>query len=751
MIYFEIRPWGQPPTPLLPKTLVAELAHMPAPASLRDVLGLQSTLTVLSGALWEQVDAVNDNCLKDIVELVRPQLSSLAHLPIRSGEALIHPVQNLPFSTRTRNCIFKHLELFAARRLTFGDILSVPSFGTRSAIEFACVIEAALDHAPISASGTAGDEKPGLKTSSTPQKIKLAFQTLAAYAAGERNLKTLAEVLPNPLEDWPPEIKRLWGYLEQVGTREIAGDLIKQYSVPELMSWALTPLDDRSREILAKRVCVTEGAVTLEVLGNRFGLTRERIRQMEKKAITQLGQLRSSEFSPVIRRAQAVRAKLGVGVPANDETISEVLTWATLDFGSGSNVYPSFARAILLWLAGPYKRRDDWLFAERDLKKPSLNALLDRRDESGMVSNFAIGEVLTHIGFHERIHEAWLAVLRNFQPVDGGYIYLKGSIPDKVLVLLRYHNRPIALNEIMELLGSGSIRSVRIRLIEDPRLWRINKQCEFVIAGTPGYVEYTKITDQIVLEIESCGGEAPFDHLVEKLARVYGVRETSVAIYINTPMFTKDENGIVRVQDTEVAVDFSADITKTAACYQSSDGTWCWRILVDKNIARGSGRIVPDAFAQELGCSIGDKIEVDTTAGKLTFSWPLTSSMRASIGSLRHAIASCQAEIGDFLFVRATKPKVTFERLSKELLHSTQSDLGRLSLLVGCGEVDDDSDALERIATALGNRKTSEQDIILETRRILNARGEMELAELIPSPKLLMDDYVAKMGDLFDQ
>ena len=122
---------------------------MAVPASLRDTLGLQSTLAVLNGALWEQVDTVSDNCLKDIIELVRPQLSSLAHLSIRSGEALKCPVQDLPFSTRTRNCVSEHLERFTARRLTFGDILSVPSFGTRSAIEFACVIEAVMDYASI--------------------------------------------------------------------------------------------------------------------------------------------------------------------------------------------------------------------------------------------------------------------------------------------------------------------------------------------------------------------------------------------------------------------------------------------------------------------------------------------------------------------------------------------------------------------------------------------------------------------------
>ena len=94
---------------------------------------------------------------------------------------------------------------------------------------------------------------------------------------------------------------------------------------------------------------------------------------------------------------------------------------------------------------------------------------------------------------------------------------------------------------------------------------------------------------------------------------------------------------------------------------------------------------------------------------------------------------------------------MTFERLSKEVLDSSGSDLGRLSLLVGCVGVDDDRDALERIAIVLGNTKTSEKERLLESRRILNARGETELAELIPSPTLSMDEYVENMGKLFDK
>ena len=751
MTNHEVQPWGRAPTPLLPKILVAELGHMAAPLSLRDVLGLQATLRDLNGVVWEHIDSVGAQTLKDIVESIRPVLSSLAHLSIRSGEPLCRPVQDLPFSNRTRNCVSQHLERFTVRKLSFGNILAVPSFGVRSAIEFACVVEAAMERNSNVMIEDTSRQSIRSRASSTPQEIKSAFQMLAAYAAGERNVETLADVLPSPRDEWPPEIKHLWVSLSHVGTREIAGELVKRYAVPELMSRALVPLDERLREIVAERITVTERAVTLEALGKRMGVTRERIRQLEKKALSHLERVRNSEFHPVIRRAQAVRARLGVGVPADDKVLQDTLDWATKDIRQNSDISPEVAGALLLWLAGPYKKRQGWLLAERHLKKLTLDAILERRDDRGLTPNDAIYDVLTQFGFNEKTHTAWLGLLRNFLEVDGGYLYFKGSIPEKVRTLLRFHKRPMSIEEIIELLESSSIRSVRQRLIDDSGFWRINKQSEFVIAGTPGYDEYTGITDEIVQEIEACGGEAPFDRLVEKLTRVYGVKENSVVAYINTPMFTKDESGIVRVRDSEIVIDVSTDITKTAGCYQKPDGFWFWRILVDKDVVRGSGRLVPNAFAKEVGCGIGDKIEVDTTEGKLTFSWPLTSTTGASIGSLRSALVSCEAELGDYLFVCATKPKVSFERLSKYTLDSAGTVLERLCLIIGAGKADGDNDATKKIATALGITRTESDNVLIECVRRLNARGESDLAEMIPSPKLSMDDYVANMEKLFDR
>ncbi len=749
MTQHEIQPWGTPPTPLLPKTLLVELGDEAVPPALRNALGVQATLSALNGSCWEQLDSISEDSLREMVNAVRPKLSSLKHINIRSAQPLSRPVQYLPFSTRTRNAVAKHLDVFSSKLLTFGDILSVPAFGARSAIEFACIVEAAIAQSECTKSDPAVADRSLVRAMSTPGEIKSAFQALAAYAAGERNHGTLDGILPAAPEEWPPEIRQLWASLGKVRTREMAGDLAKRYSVAELIARALAPVEERLLKILAERVLVTGRAATLETIGDRIGVTRERVRQLEKKALRHLERFRQAEFRPVIRRSKALAERLGVGVPASDQSIVEALEWSSRDLRNNGDLDTSFAKALLLWLAGPYKEREGWLLAQRHLPRLTLDALLDCQDERGLISDSAVAETLTRFGFREKYHEDWVGRLRNFHRVEDGFIFFKGSILEKARALMRYYERPLTVEEMLERIGSDSVRSVRQRLIDDPGFWRINKQSQFVIAGTTGYDEYTGITDEIVQELEACGGQAPFDHLVEKLSRVYGVKESSVIAYLSTPMFTKDGNDIVRVRDAGEGIDVTTDISKTAACYQTSDGIWYWRILVDDNVARGSGRLVPNAFAQLLGCDLGQKIEVESECGPITVSWPLASTTGASIGSLRQAIAHCGAELGDYIFVRATKPAITFIRLDENILKNTTNPVIRLSLILGCERPADDDDAIRKISEVLGIAKLSVDQSRMAARRLLQARGETDLAELISAPTLSVDDYISNMGELF--
>lgn len=745
---YKVQPWGKPTTPLLPKSLAESLKHMPLPSSLRRVLGPDATIAILNGSLWDRVNSVDKDSLYQIINMVRPLLRSYQHLPIRSGEPLSVPIESLPFSRRTSNIVRLNLNLFSSPYLTFEDILQVNMLGVRSAIEFACVLEAAI----LNMSNTEQTGVPSQSNSHTipiPNEIISAFQSLAAYAAGEEGHSTLANVLPEAEEDWPPEIKMLWNKIGEIDSQQLAGDIINRYSAPLIISRALESIDNRLSEILTKRVLAIDNVMTLELLGKSWSVTRERVRQIEKQAISYLQQFKSDDFGPIIRKAKRLRERLGIGVPVNDQLINNALASVTGDLDYISDI--NLVNSLLLWLAGPYKIYDGWLLAKKDLPRLTLEAILDRRDDRGIITNDDVISVLEEFNFNKSSHSAWVKYLGNFVVVDDGYIYLRGSIPDQALALIRYYDRPLTADEIVDMIGKGNVRGIRQRLIEDPRFWRINKQSQFIIANTPGYDEYTGISDEIIQELEACGGEAPLHHLVEKIARVYGVKENSVIAHLSTPLFTKDDDNIIRVRNKDDDINISTDISKTAACYKNPKGFWYCRVVINKDIARGSGYRAPNAFAQILGCGVGDKIEVESECGPLKVSWPLSSTAGATFGSLRSIVEHYGLGIGDYLFIKATEPRILFSHLKKEVLNKIDSEMIRLSLLLGCDHPTNDSEAIKKIGAALDIADTSSEGICLESRRLLRKRGESELADMLPAPKLSIDEQISRMQRLFDR
>ncbi|QDV48455.1 sigma factor-like helix-turn-helix DNA-binding protein [Gimesia fumaroli] len=747
MIPKVVQPWGHSPTPLVPRAIIQKIGHLEAPHTFKNILGEQTTLSNLDNTVWDYIDSISSDCLSEIVELLKQHFNKFKYVAIYLGEPLGQPIETLPFSTRTRNAILSHPERFSAQNIRFNDILSVPSFGMRSAIEFACVIEASVANSKTIHKNSQHQSNAVISNTAF-SKIESLLQIISAWAIGERKVKLLSEALPDPLLEWPEEIRTLWDDIGSIHPQDFAGDLVKKYSVPFLVSKALTLLDHRLLEIAKKRICVVSQAATLEELGEKFGISRERVRQLEKSAIAQLERFHNKEFLPVIRRAITLRKLLGNAVLADHGHVKTALYRAVEDFDDES-FDKQFVKALILWLAGPYQLWHQWLLADKNIALQTTELFIENSDNRGVIPYDTASEILDGLGINQEYHKRWLEKIGSFLNVDDGYIYFQGGILDKAKILLKYYDKPMTVEEMLDSIGSDSIRSVRQRLIDDPGLWRINKQNEFVLAGTEGYFEYSGIIDEIIQEIALCGGQAKISHLVEKISRVYGVKESSILSYLNTPMFVKNESGIIRIRDSESEVKVSTDITKTAACYLTDNRTWCWRVKVDKDLLRGSGRLLPNAFAQLLGCNVGDKIEVITEFGTIALSWQLTSTTGASIGSLRQVLHHFGANLGDYLFVKATTNKVNFLHLEKMRLDSTNSNLIRLAMLLGAVDCRSEVEAISKIAIALDLRNDSKEALFLESKKVLASKGESELADLIQKPKLSIDEIIGNIGCLF--
>ncbi len=79
----------------------------------------------------------------------------------------------------------------------------------------------------------------------------------------------------------------------------VVDSLIAEISIPGNINSALLRLTEREREVVKMRFGIGyECAYTLDEIGKKFQLTRERIRQIEKKA---LERIRRSKSAPVLR------------------------------------------------------------------------------------------------------------------------------------------------------------------------------------------------------------------------------------------------------------------------------------------------------------------------------------------------------------------------------------------------------------------------------------------------------------------
>jgi len=96
---------------------------------------------------------------------------------------------------------------------------------------------------------------------------------------------------------WNGEKATYMDYMADLGAVGAEG-LIAEVSIPERVDEALEQLGEREREVVKMRFGIGYGGegYTLDEIGMRFNLTRERIRQIEKNALTRLKRSRSANI-----------------------------------------------------------------------------------------------------------------------------------------------------------------------------------------------------------------------------------------------------------------------------------------------------------------------------------------------------------------------------------------------------------------------------------------------------------------------
>ena len=240
----------------------------------------------------------------------------------------------------------------------------------------------------------------------------------------------------------------------------------------------LEGFDERRLRIVYLRTFQTPSGPTLQNLGNIFGVSRERVRQIESSCIKTIARrLETARFRPLIEASARIAAEIGLAVPVSMARAAGLLS-TRLPIGSiVSASSESFLRAFLVSQGGSYELRDGWMIkrpAARYIRKTRIvtNSLLRRGPAS---ADQVIAKVCA-LGFRRDVTPQWISAFGQVRILGSAAIRWRRSMADKAVALLEYQGEPMSRRGISELMGfPHNITALSNCLSMDDRVERIRR------------------------------------------------------------------------------------------------------------------------------------------------------------------------------------------------------------------------------------------------------------------------------------
>ena len=567
------------------------------------------------------------------------------------------------------------------------------------------------------------------------------IELIEHWASSRRRALTFGDVfqLSSTLGDPAPSLQKLWQHLAGMPL-PIDSELILE---PVACAWRiLSGLEERDRQVFYWRVLVVP-QLTLEQVGARLNLTRERVRQLEKALEGMIRQqLVSPANHPLCWMLDDLRGNLGIAFREewledleDVRLVSDFIQLQTcrgLDDSLPSEVYEHTRARIhlehllefVLWLAGPYSFVQGWL-----VNKPKLFSGLESelaraaKESVGLPVERAL-EILADAGLTERARLAFLAEVEmpKLRRIDEVLYPWSGTVADKAEVILAIVGRPASDAELVEMIGEGHARqSLRNRLFQEQRFMRVDR--DLFALRSWGLEEYSGISQEIAERIERSGGEAIFEDVVEELLRTFDISESSIRQYAATPRFIREDGRIRLREDLNIVVE-ADDPLSVAGVYRPGPNRLRWAVDVTDDTLRGSGRGIPVALAVALGLSPGHEQAYDWRTGhQLRVLWRLDSPSGPELGSIAVLVSPTGVSVGDQVVLEfdTEHHKVAAERVPPG------SDIEQITIaltgLRGLGG------PLESLGRALDVDPGS-------VRAVLRRRGDDHLLTRLPTPEV---------------
>lgn len=332
----------------------------------------------------------------------------------------------------------------------------------------------------------------------------------------------------------------------------------------------LAVLPDRAREVLINRYGLGKSAekMTLDAIGKLYGITRERVRQIENYA---LGNIRKSEAYKSERATFAeleeVVHSLG-GIVVEEDLLEDLSN----DPSTQNHIH------FLLVIGDTFKKRKEdeefkyrWHVNEDLAKKveDSLRKLYtslsddDILPESEIIKRFFDHlEDVSEKYKNQEVIKRWLSLSKNIDKNAIGEwgvshspnIKTKG-MRDYAFLVIRKHGSPIHFREVAKQISTifkkkAHVATTHNELIKDPR---------FVLVGRGLYAlsewgYMSGVVKDVIRKIIEKHGPLTKDEIVEKVLKERYVKENTIMVNLqNQKFFKKDKDNKYHLVDEKVA------------------------------------------------------------------------------------------------------------------------------------------------------------------------------------------------------
>ena len=732
--------WGHMGCPLLPREVRQSHTGVRLPDYLKEVLGVLLTVDQLDSGAFERlaIDTISPPS-REFRDFLYSMPILAAQVAIPAGIPLAW-IEDLPISARTRTVVRRAFRETAVDGFLKAPMLARQFLGVRSAgvtilNELTCVIESAelgwiVEGRAADFDDTAFQQEAFPVDSTIFQSIegmssfnKHVFE-FAKWAMAETDAQTFGEAIAETTRTKAGD--QAWNPVALLSLAELAAPSPHPYAV--LDKW-IEQLDARSQTIFMRRVsCDPHDVVTLEELGARFSVSRERIRQVEAKVRRALdGFLASDEALPLRWRASTLRRTLGVAAPL--PTAEHLLSSPP-----GCNDY----RELLLEIAGPYDRCLDWLTLRSSQSDDPISAILTRVDDVGRIDGEFAATKLTEWGLDLSLHEGWLTRDGSVRLFNGQLVRWGTSASDRLAFALADMGRPATIDEMVTHVAENRARNSIINaLAADSRTVRISRTHWALVSWN--LAEYSGIAESMRNLIEEHGRAMAIDALVHRMHQTFGVPESSTLIFCGAPMFVVEGKSIRLRTKHDGPFRYDQNLMRRTPAVFDLGPMRVGRLLkVDKDILRGSGTTLTHPAGSILGLEVEDHLSFGNRHGdKVDIAFPETSFMGPLIGSVRRIAERLAANEGDCLTLVLDRTDMTVTSFLTDLRRQSSGwdVIGRLTGIAAPVNADSLADAL---------RCKRE-----ELRSVLRERGDDVVLNFLPKPEFSsrFDDALSALED----